>query len=138
MTDLSYAFGPRGSVVRSDGAHIPTDPSNADRRDFDAWVAAGGVAAPWAPPFDAAGVEAECGRRIYAVASDNAQKNMLANIVANAMSAEDKETFDSGVAWIASMQAVCRALIAAEDDTFADDAHWPAVPAGVAALADRF
>lgn len=43
-----------------------------------------------------------------------------------------------GVAWIGAMQEACRALIGLQDATFADDGHWPAVPAGVAALASRF
>ena len=54
------------------------------------------------------------------------------------LSEADKALFDAGVAWIGAMQEACRALIGLQDATFADDGHWPAVPAGVAALASRF
>lgn len=93
---------------------------------------------PDAPEFSPNAVKSECGRRIYGVASDNAQKNMLANIAAGLMSDDDKAIFSAGVEWIAEMQATCRDLIGAQDATFAADAHWPAVPAGVAELAARF
>lgn len=90
------------------------------------------------PSFSADAVKAECGRRIYGVASDSAQKNMLANAVAGHMSTADKATFRSGVDWIAAMQTVCRSLVAAQDVSFAADEHWPPVPDGVADLAARF
>lgn len=39
-----YRLTPNGEVIRlSDGALIPNDPNNRDRKAFDAWVAAGGV-----------------------------------------------------------------------------------------------
>lgn len=118
---------------------IPLLEGNADAAAFARWKEEGGVPeeAP-APGFDVDAVKAECGRRIYAVASDNAQKNMLATIVAGGMSDADKTTFGAGVIWIADMQAACRDLIAAADPDFADDAKWPDIPAGVAELAARF
>jgi len=136
----TYTLAEKGGVVRgSDGACIPQDEGNADWRAYQAWVASGKTPSPPpAPPFDPNAVKAECGRRIYAVASDSAQKNMLANIAAGLMSEADKAAFDAGVQWISDMQAACRALIAAQDATFAEDAHWPAIPAGVADLAARF
>ena len=88
--------------------------------------------------FSADRVKTDCGLRIYAVASDNAQKNMLATIVAGGMSDADKALFAAGVQWIAAMQAACRRMIADADPQFADDSKWPAVPAGVAELAARF
>lgn len=136
----TYAMTESVLVIRgSDGAHIPNDESNADYRAFLAWQASGKTPSPPpAPPFDPNAVKAECGRRIYAVVSDSAQKNMLANIAAGLMSEADKAAFDAGVQWISDMQAACRALIAAQDATFATDAHWPAIPPGVADLAARF
>lgn len=90
------------------------------------------------PEFSVDAVKTECGRRIYAVASDSAQKNMLANVAAGKMSASDKRLFNSGVEWIASMQEVCRSLATARDVTFAKDSHWPEPPPGVADLASRY
>jgi hypothetical protein len=108
----TYTLTQRGGVVRgSDGAFVPEDAGNADWRAFLAWRASGKEPSPIpAPPFDAGAVKAECGRRIYAVASDSAQKNMLANIAAGLMSEADKALFDAGVAWIGAMQEACRAL----------------------------
>ena len=111
----------------------------ADADAYARWKDDGGVVEQSPPPdFPADDVKAECGRRIYAVAGDNAQKNMLATIVSGAMSTADKATFASGVAWIAATQATCRDLIAVADPAFADDAKWPVVPDGVAELAARF
>ncbi len=93
---------------------------------------------PRFPVFDPSLVKAECGRRIYAVASDNAQKNMLAAICAGLMADADKTIFETGVVWIAQMQAASRDLIAARHMTFADNEHWPPVPPGVRDLALRY
>lgn len=133
-TTMVELHGDDGSV-----AFIPLVEGNADAEAFVRWKEAGGVpeTAP-APGFDADALKAECGRRIYAVASDNAQKNMLATIVAGGMSDADKTTFGAGVIWIADMQAACRDMIAAGDLDFADDKKWPAIPSGVAELAARF
>lgn len=120
-------------------AFISLVKGNADAIEFEKWKEDGGVPEIASPPsFDTSAVKTECGRRIYAVASDNAQKNMLAIIVAGGMSSADHATFKTGVAWIADMQAACRDLIASSDPDFADDTKWPTVPAGVAELAARF
>lgn len=135
----TYTLSAHGVTRGSDGACIPHDEGNADYRAYLAWCASGKTPAPIPPvPFDQSAVSAECKRRIVVVASDSAQKNMLANIAAGLMSEADKALFDAGVAWIGAMQEACRALIGLQDATFADDGHWPAVPAGVAALASRF
>lgn len=135
----TYTLAERGVVRDSDGAHIPADAANKDFREYLAWCASGKTPAPTpSPPFDPNAVKTECGRRIYAVAGDSAQKNMLATIVAGGMSDADKAVFDTGVAWIAAMQGACRALVTIEDETFGDDAHWPRVPPGVTELAARF
>jgi len=49
-----------GVVVRlEDGAAIPDDPRNPDRRIYAAWIAAGGVPEPAGPPRDLAAAKAE-------------------------------------------------------------------------------
>ena len=82
-------------------------------------------------------VKTECAKRIYAVASDNAQKNMLASYVAGNLTSEDEAVFKTGTNWIMSMQATCRNLIVSPDVAYRDDSKWPSVPDGVAALAAR-
>jgi hypothetical protein len=38
-------------VVRAeDGAHIPNDPANRDRAEYEQWLADGGVPDPYVPP----------------------------------------------------------------------------------------
>jgi hypothetical protein len=82
-----------------------------------------------------ADVKAECSRRIFAVASANCQMNMTAAAV---VSDADKAALAASLAWVLAMRGACVALIGLGDKTFADDAHWPACPADVAAFAARF
>jgi hypothetical protein len=45
-----YQLTDSAFVIRiSDGAHIPDDPSNADRREYVAWLSAGNVPEPLPP-----------------------------------------------------------------------------------------
>lgn len=83
-------------------------------------------------------IKTECARRIYAYASDNAQKNMLANVVAGVITGDDLATYKAAVTWIGEMQAACRAMIASADASYGDDAKWPPLPDGVLALVARF
>lgn len=101
------------------------------------------VATPPAPT--AVAIKAECGRRIFAVINETAQKNTAAAAAAGwpgeadeAARAATQAAFVAGVQWIGAMRAVCATLIAAQDATFADSAHWPAPPPSVVALAARF
>jgi hypothetical protein len=49
MTDYQLTATP--TVIRTrDGAYIPSDPANRDRAEYDAWVAAGGIADPYVQP----------------------------------------------------------------------------------------
>jgi hypothetical protein len=83
-------------------------------------------------------IDAECARRIFAVASSSTQANLSANFLAGNLSAEQVAAYKNGVAWIGSMQAACRAMIAAGDVAYAQDAKWPAPPADGVALAAQF
>jgi hypothetical protein len=39
-------------VIRTaDGAHIPSDPMNRDRQEYEQWLADGGVPDPYKAPF---------------------------------------------------------------------------------------
>lgn len=83
-------------------------------------------------------IKTECARRIYTYASDNAQKNMLANVVAGTITGGDLVTYKAGVAWIVEMQAACRAMIMNVDADYRSDVKWPPLPDGVLALTQRF
>lgn len=129
-----------GGVLRMPArGFIPQDADNGDWQAYLAWCEAGNVADPAPQPiFDPTPVGDECRRRIFAVASTNAQVNMAAARAAGLLSAEDDAAFAAGLGWINAMRGACAALIAAQDATFADDAHWPECPAAVVALAAKF
>jgi hypothetical protein len=86
----------------------------------------------------ASAIKAECGRRIFAVASQNAQMNMTAACVAGAMTDSDKATFAASLLWVGQMRTACGALIASADADYAVEAKWPVCPAAVLALVARF
>ena len=47
----NYSVDARGNVIRaSDGASIPNDPNNVDRRAYNAWTASGKTATAIPPP----------------------------------------------------------------------------------------
>jgi hypothetical protein len=48
---LYLQLGDGAVLRRSDCAIIPNDPANLDRVEFNAWVAAGGVADPYRAPL---------------------------------------------------------------------------------------
>jgi hypothetical protein len=83
-----------------------------------------------------AAAKAECRRRIFAVANETAQINLAAVAAAGLLNAGDKAIYATGLAWVAAMRAACATAAVASDAT--DDALWPAIPPGVAALAARF
>lgn len=83
-------------------------------------------------------IKSECARRIFAVASANTQLNMAAAHAAGLLSAPQAVAFADGLAWIASMRATSKSLIATHDTSYASDEHWPTVPSNVADLAAEF
>lgn len=70
-----YALVPNSTCVRrDDGALIPADPGNADWREYEAWVAAGGVPTPAThPPGYLEAVKGNAKRRVAARADQIAQ-----------------------------------------------------------------
>lgn len=94
------------------------------------------------PPLSGAelnvAIKMECQRRIYAVVDQIAQVNLAAAAAGGVLTAERMGVYRAGLAWIASMRAKCGDLIAASDQTFTEDSHWPAPAASIVALADAF
>lgn len=105
---------------------------------------------PPSPDALAALIKRECARRILAVLKDLAtQANInsylldLTMIVAQGGQLSAQQSADVALSraikgWVVDMQDAARALAELDDATYADDAHWPAPPAGGRAFADRF
>lgn len=85
-----------------------------------------------------AAIRAECRNRIFAVASQATQINIIGAAAAGGLDEDDMTAYRASVEWIAAMRAACAELVADEDDTFADAAHWPVCPPEVVALSARF
>lgn len=100
-------------------------------------------------------IKAECKRRILAVADAETQQNIAqAGILYSAFRlngvTEENALAQSGLiagdmttaaafrGWVAQMSEAAGVLIGAQDTTFKDDSHWPAVPDGVLELSGRF
>src|SRR5690606_975348 len=80
-------------------------------------------------------VKADCGRRIYDVAPQYTQTNIIGARAAGELgSPEDDAAYLASVQWIADMRAACATIIANPALDPADDANWPDCPAEVAAL----
>lgn len=110
---------------------VPEDciPATPEQIEAHKWAAAGMIASPEA-------IGSECERRIFAVASRNCQLSMLSE--RDTFTADEEAAYVAARDWVAAMKAASRKLVGARDVTFADDAHWPACPPEVAALAARF
>jgi hypothetical protein len=80
----------------------------------------------------------ECRKRIYAVVDQIAQVNLAADAAAERMSPTDLLTYRNGLEWVEGMRANCRRLAADHRADIAADDTWPAVPDGVAELAERY
>lgn len=89
-------------------------------------------------PVDAAAVKAECGRRIRAVLTLEAQANIAANFAVGALVDDEMSAYKDATTWVREMQETCRAIIAKNVYEFTSDKLWPACPETVAKLAERF
>ena len=94
-----------------------------------------------------AAIKAECRRRIYAVASPEAQMNMAAATAvisgktASARSDSEKATLagaEAAIGWVAAMRATIAALAADPATDVTADAAWPAIPPEALAMIANF
>lgn len=83
-------------------------------------------------------VNRECERRIYAVASDNAQKNLAARSGRNKLTPEQLVVYDAGLDWIDDMQKAARSIVATNNKSYKDDKHWPAPTQEMINLANAY
>jgi hypothetical protein len=79
----------------------------------------------------------ECRRRIFAVVDEMAQINLAAASGAGLLDAEQMAAYVAGLGWITQMRGTWPGLVDAGAD-LSDDANWPAVPDGAAALVSAF
>lgn len=151
MTQDAYVEvpGPAGTMLQrvADGAIIPRDPDNAD---YAAFLAAGGVAAPYVlPPPAAADVRAEASRRMQALLGAR-DADHLAVIISNAQresarlyairlgipgvvagrdwtEAEAQRAAELYMAdqAIEAIRAASNAMEAAPPADYTADSHWP-------------
>ena len=148
------------SVTISDTPFLPQQKANFTNRaqmwgralGIDAQPALAAIAAAVDEPGVAAAFNAhmltpairfECERRLNAaLGSATVQASMLREVgylnslVASGAQLTVEQQADAAVllavnAWETQMIDAREALIAAADETYADDAHWPAVPSGV-------
>jgi hypothetical protein len=81
--------------------------------------------------------KAECRRRIFAVVDEMAQINLAAAAGAGLLSDAQRGAYIAGLGWITQMRGAWPDLVDSGAD-LADDANWPAVPDGAAALVAAF
>ncbi|MEX5515724.1 hypothetical protein [Pseudophaeobacter sp. 1A09344] len=93
------------------------------------------------------GISAECRRRIYDVASVEAQMNMAAAVgvisgkTASARSEDEKSILagaEAAIGWVAAMRAAVATLAADADADFTADVAWPDVPPEALAMIQHF
>lgn len=85
-----------------------------------------------------AAIKADCGRRINRIADQNARDTLAARAAIGLLDANDLTTYRAGIEWTDATVLACRAMAADPGVDWQDEANWPAVPGGVAELADRF
>jgi hypothetical protein len=120
----------------------PKDASgNQTSEEMDAVLAPYGMSTGLTAPtleMLTASINAEAQRRIYAVASANAQTNLTMYFITGTPTDAEKASFAKFPVWIQAMRDSCAALINAKDITYANDSHWTSPPSDLAALCARF
>ena len=79
-----------------------------------------------------------CRLKILEVVDETAQINLAAAAGADALNAEQKAVYQSGVAWINQMRATWKALAADLNADLDDDANWPQPTQAMIDLANAF
>ena len=109
-------------------------------REAGRWVAktppSGAPASPDAALSDR--VRTEVQARIHARASVNTQINMVAARAAGMLDASQEAAFADAVSWVGAMRAKGQQLIAAGDETYSEDHHWPEPSEAAVNLAAQF
>ena len=100
------------------------------------WVAEWELVA-WPDEQRKEAISAECRRRIYEIADETAQINLVAANGAGMLTPEHVAVWKSGLQWVAAMRAQYQTIFTQGLDPY-DDANWPDVPAGVAELGAAF
>lgn len=85
-----------------------------------------------------AAVRAACGARIHGVCSAATQLNLAAAAAAGRLSKKDAGTHTALLDWVDAMRATATRLGAQPEVDVTEDANWPALPKGVAAMVARF
>lgn len=94
-----------------------------------------------------AAVSAECRRRIYAVATQEAQMNMAAAVaVISGKTASARTDAEKGIlagaelaiGWVSAMRAAVGTLADNAEADFMSDAAWPGVPPEAMAMIEHF
>lgn len=92
-------------------------------------------------------VNAECKRRIYAVASPETQMNMatvsavISGKSTSSRTATEKAILDgveASLGWVAAMRTAAATIVTDPAKVICDDAGWPACPDQALAVADQF
>ena len=95
-----------------------------------------GVFGPYVEPVTADKIKAEYRRRVLAVAPLDVQSELAGELAQGRGSPQRKKTHGDMLDWITGMKTTAKALIAALDADYKNDAKWPPVPTDVRALAD--
>lgn len=77
-------------------------------------------------------------RRLTQAVPIPVQLHMIATLAADLMSDDDKAAFIEGLTWEGSLRATALALVTAKDVDYAEDGKWPAPPAAIIELAQKY
>lgn len=83
-------------------------------------------------------IKAECQRRIFNVIDASAQQRLQNKYARGTLTALEVTAFEAGDDWIDAMVTKCRTLVAAAEQTFRADHHWPEPGPDIEALAAQY